>query len=190
MGEPKSRARTEREAIAQALFDDVDDLIGRLEALQHAWPASIAEAVQKIHDAGAALTAQLVEAAETESALVNRLDEAAQNAHASIAAAAKVAADEEAARVRLQLAKVVESAIEKARSQGEGPMGWRRHLAAFLTAAGGVICGVIVGAALFSNAAPTDEEKAQLAAGRDFMRIYPKLDPATKEKVAKLVAGQ
>ena len=188
----QSRARTEREAIAEALFADADQIIGRMEQLQASLPAMIADGVQTLNAAAAKATGSVVDAAKAEGALVRQVEEATRAAYASIATAAKIATEQETTKVQLMLAKAVETALEKVGNQAAAPAAWRVKVAALQAATALLVAigGGVVGATVFGHAAPTSEEKAQLAAGRDFIRIYPQLDSATQQKITRLVSGQ
>lgn len=186
----QSGARNAREALVQALFDDADKLIVRMEQVQQAIPQAINQGVQTLNAAAAAYQADLVEAVKAEGALVRQMEDATRTAYAGIATAAKLATEQEVTKVQLMLAKAVETALQKVSAEASAPASWRYKVAALqaVTALLIAIAGGIVGATWFGHAAPTDEEKAQLAAGRDFMRIYPQLDQATKDKVERLVS--
>ncbi|MGT2457735.1 hypothetical protein ACU4GI_33065 [Cupriavidus basilensis] len=190
MGEStKSRVRTEREALAAALFEDADHLIDRMEEVQKTFPAMVAHGVEALNQAAAAAVKDVVAATQAEGMLVRQVEDASRKAYADIATAAKMATEQETSKVQMMLAKAVESALAKVGSEAAAPAAWRFKVAALQAISAAVIAlgGGVVGAAWFGHTAPTDAEKAQLAAGRDFIRIYPQLDTATRDKVAKLI---
>lgn len=190
--ERKSRATTEREALAAALFEDADQLIDRMESVQREFPTMVSQGVLQLNSAAAAAVQDVLAAAKAEGALVRDLQEATRKAYTDIATAAKIATEQETAKVQILLAKAVETALAKVGSEAAAPAAWRYKVAALQAVSAAIIAfgGGVVGATWFGQATPTGEQKAQLAAGKDFMRIYPQLDSATRDKVTKLIQQQ
>ncbi|MEX3581716.1 MAG: hypothetical protein VB137_02195 [Burkholderia sp.] len=154
-------ASTAHEALIAELLGDVGKLHDEIKAL----PGLIAQTVWAINGA-------------------------AQEATEQAKAAVRAAGDEEADRLRGELAKVAKEVLQDVHRQAaqSAPDGWKIKVALALAGLAiiSALAGGVVGAWLFSSSSLSAEEQKQLQAGKDILRVWPQLDEATKNPLTKL----
>lgn len=147
--------------------------------------------VGKLHDDVKQLATALPDAA-------GAIRQAGQDSAGTIQAAVdKAVGDLSKSAVEMEVAKllaafigVAETVLRGVRKEAStaAPSGWKIKVVVSLclvVALSGV-AGVIVGAA-YVKFLHSDEEKRQIAAGKDFLQILPQLDPPTREKLVRLI---
>lgn len=166
-----------RDEIAQLLIGEIDVQIKRLESLNKEIPETVKNAVSALSVA--------VRAERESTAKITLTVSVAQK---QILAAAQAASNAELAIMRKQLYTMMEESLSQFREEAVAPRAWKYKIGILALSVMLLlgVAGMAVGATWFGKARSVTAEQAhQLAIGRAFLDLLPKLDKATKEKLAQ-----
>lgn len=190
---------TDAKSVVQDVFEstglkiEVDDPLVAAALLNSRVQLRAAEgAAAVLQRAVTAAAGELAQAARAEREAAAAAGETFAETLKQVRASIEAGGDNELSSLRLKFAQSAQETLRDVASKaGESaPDALKWKIAAFLCAGGLLfaLAGGVVGAAFFGRQDPPSlEQQREIAAGRDFLAILPKLDGDTRSKVVKLV---